>query len=85
MKAFTLLKVIRRVRQLLISLFALLVVTFVICRVLPNDPVGAVVGELADPAAFEAMRQSSAWICPFITRSGSISPLCCMAIWAPPR
>lgn len=57
MKAFTLVEVIRRVRQLLISLFALLVVTFVICRVLPNDPVGAVVGELADPAAFEAMRQ----------------------------
>ncbi len=57
MKEFTLLEIIRRLQQLLVSMFALLVVTFIIGRVLPNDPVGAVVGELADPAAFEAMRQ----------------------------
>lgn len=46
----------RRVLHLLVSLFILLCVTFVIGRVLPVDPVGAVVGELADPAAYEAMR-----------------------------
>lgn len=57
MKEFTLFEVMKRIGQLLISLFALLVVTFVIGRVLPTDPVGAIVGELADPAAFEAMRQ----------------------------
>ncbi|MGE7368905.1 ABC transporter permease [Neorhizobium sp. NPDC001467] len=57
MKEFTLLEVARRLGQLVVSLFALLVVTFVIGRVLPTDPVGAIVGELADPAAFEAMRQ----------------------------
>lgn len=57
MKEFTLREIIRRLQQLLVSMFALLVVTFIIGRVLPNDPVGAVVGELADPAAFEAMRQ----------------------------
>ncbi len=57
MKEFTLLEVARRLGQLLVSLFVLLIVTFVIGRVLPTDPVGAIVGELADPAAFEAMRQ----------------------------
>ncbi len=57
MKEFTFLEIVKRLQQLLISMFALLVVTFIIGRILPNDPVGAVVGELADPAAFEAMRQ----------------------------
>ncbi|AJD45491.1 ABC transporter permease [Rhizobium sp. SEMIA 4085] len=46
----------RRVLQLIVSLFILLCVTFVIGRVMPADPVGAVVGELADPAAYAAMR-----------------------------
>jgi peptide/nickel transport system permease protein len=57
MKEFSALEVARRGSQLLVSLFALLVVTFVIGRILPTDPVGAIVGELADPAAFAAMRQ----------------------------
>ncbi|MFB9947536.1 ABC transporter permease [Rhizobium puerariae] len=57
MKEFTFLEVTRRLGQLIVSLFALLVVTFVIGRILPTDPVGAIVGELADPAAFAAMRQ----------------------------
>ena len=57
MKEFTPTEVARRVGQLAVSLFALLIVTFVIGRVLPTDPVGAIVGELADPAAFAAMRQ----------------------------
>lgn len=56
MKEFRLFSILKRIQHLLISLFALLVVTFIIGRVLPADPVGAVVGELADPAAFEAMR-----------------------------
>ncbi|NLS20460.1 ABC transporter permease [Rhizobium sp. P40RR-XXII] len=47
----------RRIAHLIISLFILLCVTFVIGRVLPADPVGAIVGELADPAAYAAMRQ----------------------------
>jgi peptide/nickel transport system permease protein len=45
-----------RVLQLLVSLFILLCVTFVIGRLLPTDPVGAIVGELADPTAYQAMR-----------------------------
>lgn len=57
MKEFTFLEIARRIGQLLVSLFVLLVVTFVIGRVLPTDPVGAIVGELADPAAYAAMRQ----------------------------
>ena len=47
----------RRIAHLIVSLFILLLVTFVIGRVLPADPVGAIVGELADPAAYAAMRQ----------------------------
>ncbi|NKL07509.1 ABC transporter permease [Rhizobium leguminosarum] len=46
----------RRLAHLLVSLFILLCVTFVIGRILPTDPVGAIVGELADPAAYAAMR-----------------------------
>ena len=56
MKEFTFIELAKRVGQLLVSLFALLVVTFVIGRLLPTDPVGAIVGELADPATFAAMR-----------------------------
>ncbi len=57
MQEFNLKELGKRAVQLLVSLFVLLTVTFVIGRVLPADPVGAIVGELADPAAFEAMRQ----------------------------
>ncbi|MBW8299991.1 MAG: ABC transporter permease [Hydrogenophaga sp.] len=57
MQEFNLKELGKRAIQLLVSLFVLLTVTFVIGRVLPSDPVGAIVGELADPAAFEAMRQ----------------------------
>ncbi|WP_160003423.1 ABC transporter permease [Rhizobium sp. 18055] len=46
----------KRILQLIVSLFILLCVTFVIGRVLPADPVGAIVGELADPATLAAMR-----------------------------
>lgn len=56
MKEFSLFELGKRIGQLLVSLFVLLVVTFVIGRVLPTDPVGAIVGELADPAAYAAMR-----------------------------
>ncbi|QND54846.1 ABC transporter permease (plasmid) [Phyllobacterium sp. 628] len=56
MKELSAKEVGRRISHLLVSLFILLCVTFVIGRVLPVDPVGAVVGELADPAAYEAMR-----------------------------
>ena len=56
MKEFSFTELGKRIGQLLVSLFVLLVVTFVIGRILPTDPVGAIVGELADPAAYEAMR-----------------------------
>ena len=56
MKEFSVIELAKRIGQLLVSLFALLVVTFVIGRLLPTDPVGAIVGELADPATFAAMR-----------------------------
>lgn len=57
MKEFTLIELARRLGHLLLSLFVLLVVTFVIGRILPTDPVGAIVGELADPAVYQAMRE----------------------------
>ena len=56
MKEFSLIELGKRIGQLLVSLFVLLVVTFVIGRLLPTDPVGAIVGELADPATYAAMR-----------------------------
>ncbi|NTJ44589.1 ABC transporter permease [Agrobacterium larrymoorei] len=56
MKEFTLIELAKRLGHLLVSLFVLLVVTFVIGRILPTDPVGAIVGELADPSAYAAMR-----------------------------
>jgi peptide/nickel transport system permease protein len=56
MKELSLGGLARRVLQFVVSLFILLCVTFVIGRVMPTDPVGAIVGELADPAAYEAMR-----------------------------
>ncbi|EIM26358.1 ABC transporter permease [Microvirga lotononidis] len=56
MKELTFSELGKRILQLLVSLFILLCVTFVIGRLLPTDPVGAIVGELADPAAYKAMR-----------------------------
>ncbi|MGL6208563.1 MAG: ABC transporter permease [Paracoccaceae bacterium] len=56
MRQLSLVELFRRTLHLLLSLFVLLCVTFVIGRVLPTDLVGAIVGELADPAAYEAMR-----------------------------
>lgn len=46
----------RRLGQLVISLFVLITLTFIIGRLLPADPVGAIVGELASDEAHEAMR-----------------------------
>jgi peptide/nickel transport system permease protein len=57
MKELTFIELARRVAHLVVSLFILLCVTFLIGRVMPTDPVGAIVGELADPAVYEAMRQ----------------------------
>ncbi|WP_431323239.1 ABC transporter permease [Rhizobium sp. YTU87027] len=56
MKELSVKELARRVGHLAVSLFILLCVTFVIGRILPADPVGAIVGELADPAAYAAMR-----------------------------
>ncbi|SKA17007.1 ABC transporter permease [Consotaella salsifontis] len=57
MKHFSPSQLGKRLAQLVLSLFILLAVTFVIGRVLPTDPVGSIVGELADPAAYAAMRE----------------------------
>src|SRR6478735_9071799 len=57
MKELSIKELARRVGHLAVSLFILLCVTFVIGRILPADPVGAIVGELADPTAYAAMRQ----------------------------
>lgn len=46
-----------RIAQLAVSLFVLITITFVIGRLLPTDPVGAIVGELASPDAYAAMRE----------------------------
>jgi peptide/nickel transport system permease protein len=56
MKQLTFTELTRRLFHLLVSLFVLLCITFLIGRVLPTDPVGAIVGELADPKAYAAMR-----------------------------
>ncbi|WP_417264289.1 ABC transporter permease [Celeribacter sp.] len=56
MKSVASMKLGQRVIQLLLSLLVLIAVTFVIGRVLPTDPVGTLVGELADPEAYAAMR-----------------------------
>lgn len=50
-------RIAERFLHLILSLFALIAVTFVIGRMLPTDPVGAIVGELASPAAYAAMRE----------------------------
>lgn len=47
----------RKLGQLLLSLFVLIAVTFIIGRVLPTDPVSAIVGEMASPEAYAAMRE----------------------------
>ena len=57
MKELSVKELAHRLGHLAVSLFILLCVTFVIGRVLPADPVGAIVGELADPAAYAAMRE----------------------------
>lgn len=46
-----------RVGQLVLSLIVLIAVTFIIGRLLPTDPVGAIVGELASAEAHAAMRE----------------------------
>lgn len=46
-----------RVGQFVLSMFVLILVTFVIGRLLPTDPVGAIVGEMASPEAYAAMRE----------------------------
>jgi peptide/nickel transport system permease protein len=56
MKDLSFQELAKRLAQLVVSLFFLLCITFVIGRVMPADPVGAIVGELADPAALAAMR-----------------------------
>jgi len=56
MKDLSFQELAKRIAQLVVSLFFLLCITFVIGRVMPADPVGAIVGELADPAALAAMR-----------------------------
>ncbi|WP_342364387.1 ABC transporter permease [Terrarubrum flagellatum] len=56
MKELSAAEIMRRLAQLLASIFVLLCFTFLVGRVLPTDPVGAVVGELADPSAYAAMR-----------------------------
>ncbi len=46
-----------KVQQFVVSMIALIAVTFIIGRLLPTDPVGAIVGEMASPAAYAAMRE----------------------------
>lgn len=54
---FSAARVAERFLHLILSLFALIAVTFVIGRMMPADPVGAIVGELASPEAYAAMRE----------------------------
>ena len=50
--------VLRRLLLVLPSLFGLLVLTFVMLRVLPNDPSAALAGENATPAQIAAIRKA---------------------------
>ena len=68
-------RAMRRLRQtggllasLLLTLFGLLVVTFVIGRVMPIDPVMKIVGDRATPAQIEAARQALGLNKPLITQ-----------------
>ncbi|WP_332764718.1 ABC transporter permease [Phenylobacterium sp.] len=49
-------RVIRGLASVAITLFLLLLLTFVVTRMLPGDPVVAVVGETADPAVYARVR-----------------------------
>lgn len=49
-------RILRTLGMFVLSLFVLLALTFVIGRIMPHDPVGLIVGELADAQAFAAMR-----------------------------
>ncbi|WP_445682173.1 ABC transporter permease [Radicibacter daui] len=57
MKQLAAMRLDKRLVQLVLSLLALVAITFVIGRMLPTDPVGSIVGELADPRAYAAMRE----------------------------
>ena len=50
--------VLRRLLLVVPSLFGLLVLTFVLLRVLPNDPAAALAGENATPAQIAAIRKA---------------------------
>lgn len=50
--------ILRRVLLVLPSLFGLLVLTFVMLRILPNDPSAALAGENATPAQIAAIRKA---------------------------
>ena len=50
--------VLRRLLLVVPSLFGLLVLTFIMLRVLPNDPSAALAGENATPAQIAAIRKA---------------------------
>jgi ABC-type dipeptide/oligopeptide/nickel transport system permease component len=50
--------IVRRLAWFVPTLLGLMVVTFVISRVIPADPVGLVAGETATPAQIEALRRA---------------------------
>lgn len=50
--------ILRRILLVLPSLFGLLVLTFVMLRILPNDPSAALAGENATPAQIAAIREA---------------------------
>src|SRR5579875_1894897 len=62
--------VLRRVALFLPTLFGLLALTFFIGRVIPVDPVVAVLGENATPSAYAAMRAALGLDKPLIVQFG---------------
>lgn len=56
MKMIVTMKLGQRIFQLALSLLVLIMITFVIGRILPIDPVGTLVGELGSADAYDAMR-----------------------------
>jgi len=65
-----------------ITLFGLLLLTFTIGRVMPIDPVLAIVGPDADQSTYQQVYQQLGFDKSLTTQFGSISSTCCTAIWA---
>lgn len=75
-------RLVKRLFQVIVTLFGLLILTFVIGRVMPIDPVLAIVGQDADQSTYQQMYQQLGLDKPLYVQFLSTSLRCCTAIWA---